>query len=195
MDEAAQLPFGVCERGDDIQTQGSNDGTLVRQALAGDLQACGSLYDRYIRFVHVMCYDTVGDLDQAQDLAQEVFFRAFRDLNRLGRPEQFGAWLRGIAHRVCRDWIRRRARERRRRARTDPVDLPQADHHDDDRLGRLRIAIAGLPEKDRAVLHLFYLDEQSAEQARTVLGLSRSGFYRALDRAHGRLRRILGRSQ
>jgi RNA polymerase sigma-70 factor, ECF subfamily len=192
MDQAAQLPSGACERGDDAQTQGSEDGTLVRQALAGDLQACGFLYDRYIRFVHVMCYDTVGNLDQSQDLTQEVFFRAFRDLDRLGRPEQFGAWLRGISHRVCRDWIRRRARERRRNRESAPIDVLQADHQDDDRLERLRIAIAGLPEKERAALHLFYLDEQSAEQARTVLGLSRSGFYRMLDRARDRLRRLLG---
>ena len=73
------------------------------------------------------------------------------------------------------------------------ASVPQADPPDEEeRLERLRNATAGLPEKERAALHLFYLDEQSAEQACEILGLSRSGFYAVLKRAHDRLRDLLG---
>ena len=65
-----------------------------------------------------------------------------------------------------------------------------ADQEDD--LHRLRDAIAALPQREREALHLFYLQEQPADAAATLLGLSRSGFYRAIDRARTRLQRMLG---
>jgi RNA polymerase sigma-70 factor (ECF subfamily) len=60
---------------------------------------------------------------------------------------------------------------------------------------QLREAIATLPEKERVALHAFYLQQQDVEQARMVLGLSRSGFYRVLSVARERLRRVLSRSE
>ena len=48
-----------------------------------------------------------------------------------------------------------------------------------------------LPEKERLALHAFYLQEQSAEDARRTVGLSRSGFYRALERARKQLTTLL----
>jgi RNA polymerase sigma-70 factor (ECF subfamily) len=55
--------------------------------------------------------------------------------------------------------------------------------------------MAGLPEKERLALHAFYLQEESVEEARRVLGLSRSGFYRMLERARARLRKRLSDDQ
>ncbi len=52
----------------------------------------------------------------------------------------------------------------------------------------LRDAVAALPEKQRLALHAFYLQEQDVEQARAVVGLSRSGFYHLISRARQRLR-------
>ncbi len=52
-------------------------------------------------------------------------------------------------------------------------------------------AIRELPEKERVVLHLFYLQQQPVDEARLIVGLSRSGFYRVLERARKRLQRML----
>jgi RNA polymerase sigma factor (sigma-70 family) len=182
-----------------------DDAALVRATLAGRAQAFGLLYDRYAPLVRALCFDEVRDLTQAQDLAQEAFLRAFRELPRLRVHEQFAPWVTGIARHVCREWRRgagRRRRHLRRVAEFGDVGTgaDPAEHRneasggdaDRDELCRVRDAIAALPRREREALHLFYLSEQPADAAAKVLGLSRSGFYRALERARARVQRILG---
>ena len=161
---------------------------LVAEARSGDRAAMGELYDRFARLVRSICYDTTLDLDQAEELAQEVFLRAFGKLHQLRRPERFAPWLVGISRRLCRDWQRGRVRSR------GQVDVTAADvaapaiHETNGRIDDLRQAIAKLPRRERLAMHIFYLDEQPAEAARATLGLSQSGFYKLLARARGRLK-------
>jgi DNA-directed RNA polymerase specialized sigma24 family protein len=65
------------------------------------------------------------------------------------------------------------------------------DRQDNGQLERVRRTIAMLPERERLALHTFYLQEQSADDARRIMGLSRSGFYRALERARKQLAALL----
>jgi len=60
---------------------------------------------------------------------------------------------------------------------------------------RLREMITTLPEKERLALHTFYLQGSSAEAARRTMGLSRSGFYRVLERARKRLEKLMSGEQ
>ncbi|RMF84002.1 MAG: sigma-70 family RNA polymerase sigma factor [Planctomycetota bacterium] len=181
-----------------------SDGTLVLGVLRGDRSAFAELYDRRARLVRALCYDATRDLDAAADLTQEVFLRAYRDLGRLRDPDKFTPWLVGIARQVCREWRRSRRRERERLcelARVRQGEGATAPPPGDE-LSDLREAIAratsrgsragsSLTEKERLALHAFYLQGRSAEEARNVLGLSRSGFYRVLSRACERLRQML----
>jgi RNA polymerase sigma-70 factor, ECF subfamily len=173
-----------------------DDAALVRATLAGRTQAFGLLYDRYAPLVRAVCFDAAGDLTQAQDLSQEAFLRAYRKLTRLRDAQQFGPWLIGIAKHVCRESRRSGARGRRKLELVSQLaapaseEVPSADEDDD--LLRLRGAIAALPPREREALHLFYLQEQPADAAAKLLGLSRSGFYRAIERARIRLQRMLG---
>jgi len=177
----------------------AEDATLVLGVISGDRSAFAELYDRRARLVRAICYDTTRDLHSAADLTQEVFLRAFRKLRELRDPHRFTAWLVGIARQVCREWRRGRLREQRLtteyarsgHARTtasndDPVD---------ERLEVLRTAIGSLPERERIALHAFYLQKQDAEEARNVLGLSRSGLYRVLSCTRQRLKRMLSREE
>jgi RNA polymerase sigma-70 factor, ECF subfamily len=171
----------------------AKDGTLVLGVRNGDRAAFAELYDRRARLVRAICYDETRDASAAADLTQEAFLRAYKNLSRLHEPDRFAAWLVGIARQVCREWRRKRGRERRglagftecRAAAGAPLDPPEQ------RLVELRDEIAGLPltEKERLALHVFYLQERDVEVARAVLGLSRSGFYRVLSSACERLRR------
>jgi RNA polymerase sigma-70 factor (ECF subfamily) len=176
------------------------DGTLVLGVLEGDRSAFAELYDRRARLIRAICYDATRDIETAAELTQEVFLRAYAKLGRLNDPDSFASWLAGIARRVCREW--RRGRLRRLRVVTDsPIGpdseaaaSPQPDPPDE-RIGELREAIATLPERERLALHAFYLQGMDAEQAGTVLGLSRSGLYRVLSVARDRLRRLWTRNQ
>ncbi|MBN1345304.1 MAG: sigma-70 family RNA polymerase sigma factor [Phycisphaerae bacterium] len=177
----------------------ATDATLVLGVLSGDRSAFAELYDRRARLIRAICYDTTGNLHSAADLTQEVFLRAYRGLGALHDPQRFAAWLAGIARQVCREWRRGRLREQLGFARL--VAFSEASRSDeredqpDEQTQMLRRAIASLPEKERLALHAFYLQEQDAEEARAVLGLSRSGLYRVLSCARQRLKRVLRKQE
>jgi RNA polymerase sigma-70 factor (ECF subfamily) len=177
----------------------ATDATLVRGVLEGDRAAFAELYDRRARLIRAVCFDATGDLHSAADLTQEVFLRAYRGLGELDDPHKFSAWLVGIARRVCREWRRGRLRERAGLEQwvgdCGFRHVAETEQPPDDRIAGLRKAIAALPEKERLALHAFYLQEQDAEQARSVVGLSRSGLYRVLAIARRRLERMLSKQE
>lgn len=176
----------------------AGDETLVLGVLNGDRSAFAELYDRRARLVRAVCHDATGDLHAAGDLTQEVFYRAYRGLADLRDPQRFTAWLVGIARQVCREWRRGRLRERsgiERLAADAEASASASDDRPDERLEGLRNAIATLPDKERLALHAFYLQEQDADEARTVLGLSRSGLYRVLAVARRRLKHVLSKQE
>ena len=168
-----------------------SDKMLVRAVLAGDKAAYEKLYDRYAPLIRAVCYDTTGNLADAQDLAQDVFMRAYENLDRLRDPDRFGNWLVGIARLRCHEWLRRSLQLRDKRVELSEVQIAVPDPPDDDRIELLRKMIATLPDKERLALHTFYLQGNSADNARRITGLSRSGYYRVLDRARKRLKQLM----
>lgn len=170
-----------------------SDKMLVRAVLAGDKAAYESLYDRYAPLIRAVCYDTAGYLADAQDLAQDVFMRAYKNLDQLRYPDRFGKWLVGIARRRCQEWLRQNLRLKDNPVELSEVQIAVPDPPDDDRIELLRKMIAKLPEKERLALHTFYLQGNSVEAARRIMGLSRSGYYRVLERARKRLKQLMGR--
>jgi RNA polymerase sigma-70 factor (ECF subfamily) len=174
----------------------ATDGTLVLGALQGDRSAFAELYDRRARLIRAICYDTTHDLHLASDLTQEVFLRAYRKLGDLSDPQRFTAWLAGIARQVCREWRRARSRDRRLlESLSERVAAEARGEQPDRQIADLREAVTSLPEKERLALHAFYLQEMDVEQARAVLGLSRSGLYRVLSCARKRLGRALSKQE
>ena len=167
-----------------------SDQLLVERVLSGDRIAFRCLYDRYAALVRRICYDGTGSLADAQDLTQEVFVRVYKKLGSLKELDKFGPWLAGIARRIVIDWQRRKGRDKHDFVEHVPEDISTAKANDDD-TELLRQTICELPEKERMALHLFYLQEESVESAREVLGLSRSGFYRMLDRARTKLGELM----
>jgi RNA polymerase sigma-70 factor (ECF subfamily) len=168
---------------------------LVRAVLAGDKAAYEKLYDRYAPLIRAVCYDTTGNLADAQDLAQDVFMRAYENLDRLRDPDRFGNWLVGIARLRCHEWLRRSLQLRDKHVELTEVQITVPDPPDDDRIELLRKMIATLPDKERLALHTFYLQGNSADNARRIMGLSRSGYYRVLDRARKRLKQLMHRER
>ena len=86
-----------------------SDKILVQSVFNGENGAYEKLYDRYALLVRAICYDVTGNLADAQDLAQDVFLRAYENLSSLRKQERFGKWLVGIARLRCREWKRPKA--------------------------------------------------------------------------------------
>jgi RNA polymerase sigma-70 factor (ECF subfamily) len=192
---AATIFVSALPRREDVALNEKSDSELVQAAADGDKNAYGLLYDRYAPLVRAICYDHTRHLTDAQDLAQDVFLRAYERLGSLRKPEGFGRWLVGIARLRCREWQRQKHRERPRQQAIQEAILSGRTSPGNGEVEQLRRQVARLPEKERLALHAFYLREHSAEEARRTLGLSRSGFYRVLERGRKRLERLMARRQ
>ncbi len=172
-----------------------SDKTLIEAVFAGDKAAYGKLYDRYAPLVRAVCYDMTGNLADAQDLAQDVFMRAYEKLEHLREPGLFGRWVVGIARLRCKEWRRKKARIQDRHSRLNEAKPAIAGCSNDGQIEQLREMIRKLPTKERLILHTFYLQGKSADNACRIFGLSRSGFYRALERAREQLAILLAQKR
>jgi RNA polymerase sigma-70 factor (ECF subfamily) len=181
------------------------DEELVRQAGNGRPEAYGELARRWAPRVMAVCHARVRCQNSAADLAQETLLRGFRDLATLKSPDKFGPWLRGIAHRVCVDWLKSKQQSQvpftQLTADGDPHDLlarsgDAAETVDRaDEIRRLISEVERLSEPHREVLMLFYYDEMSYREMAELLGVSTATINARLTEARALLRDRLGRSR
>ena len=86
------------------------DEELVEIAARGDTDAFNELVVRWERPIHALAYRVVGRDEDAREICQEAFLRAFRGLERFKGQARFSSWLYRIALNLCHDWLRRRRR-------------------------------------------------------------------------------------
>ena len=180
------------------------DGDLVRRTLAGEREAIEVLVRRYSGRVLGICHAKVGSADAAEDLAQETLLRAFRALATLRDPEKWGAWLGGIARRVCLDYLKTRPRAPVLLGSSEiggdhpGLRLPRdrgPDTATESRIQDLMAEVEDLPEDQREVLTLYYTNDLTYQQLGEVLGVSAATVNARLTKARARLRaRLDGRS-
>src|SRR2546430_15488 len=108
-----------------IHSVGTSDAALVRRVHAGDTGAYADLVARYRDRLGRYALHMLGNREDAEEVLQDSFVRAYRSLARCDDPERFGAWLYGILVNRCRTAGARAAR-RARRFVHDPVALETA---------------------------------------------------------------------
>jgi RNA polymerase sigma-70 factor (ECF subfamily) len=149
---------------------------LVAASLAGHPGAFDLIVERHRRTVYQLCYRFVGNHEDASDLSQDVFLRAFRGLRNFKGQSSLGTWLYRIGVNVCLNRISAKA----------PVNEPIEKHQyvDDnaespsDRMLRgeralqVRAAITRLPRKQRAALILRMYHDMSHQEIADTLGSS-----------------------
>jgi RNA polymerase sigma-70 factor (ECF subfamily) len=86
------------------------DEELVARATAGDLDSFNQLVARWERPIFALAYRTLGHEEDARDVVQEAFLRAYRGLRGFKGQAKFSSWLYRITLNLCRDWIRRERR-------------------------------------------------------------------------------------
>lgn len=96
------------------------DTAIIRRCLSGQMEAYGSLVERYGPQIINLAFAMLGDRHEAEDIAQEAFVRAYRGLPRFRRKARFSSWLYQIALNLCRDRLKARVR-RGRSAGEDPL--------------------------------------------------------------------------
>jgi RNA polymerase sigma-70 factor (ECF subfamily) len=88
----------------------STDEDLVARSQGGDLDSFNQLILRWERPIYALAYRVIGREEDARDVCQETFLRAFRALPGFKGQAKFSSWLYRIALNLCRDWIRRQRR-------------------------------------------------------------------------------------
>src|SRR5260370_39992161 len=86
------------------------DEELVAKSIGGDAESFNELILRWERPIYALAYRTIGREEDARDVCQETFLRAFRGLPRFRGQAKFSSWLYRIALNLCRDWMRRQRR-------------------------------------------------------------------------------------
>lgn len=86
------------------------DEELVARATAGDLDSFNQLVARWERPIYALAYRTLGREEDARDVSQEAFMRAYRGLKGFKGEAKFSSWLYRITLNLCRDWMRRERR-------------------------------------------------------------------------------------
>src|SRR6188508_1174532 len=138
----------------------STDEELVARSRGGDLDSFNQLVLRWERPIYALAYRVIGREEDARDVAQETFLRAFRALSGFKGQAKFSSWLYRITLNLCRDWIRR---ERRAPVAIDLIELASeaepAESIEDlvarRELGRaVARAMAMLPEEQRTAIVL-----------------------------------------
>ncbi len=169
-----------------------DEAALVAECLAGTPGAFDLIVERYRRPIYQMCYRFVGNHEEAADLSQEVFLRAYRGLKNFRRQAALSTWLYRIGVNVCLNRVS--AKKALDSTTADPIEVYElVDTRTDspaDRLlraergARVRAAIARLPRKQRATLILRTYHEMSHQEIADVLGSSvgavKANFFHAL---------------
>lgn len=166
-----------------------------------------ALVETHYRRIYSLVYRMVRSEQDAADLTQEVFVRAYRALHRLRVDGAQGAWLRRIATNLCLDFLRRRnaaptfsSLDARSSEDTDarlswevadPRGEPDRLFASNERLRTLHRAIDTLPDDYRAVIVLHHIEELRVEEIADALGLPPGTIKSRLSRARRALRRKL----
>ena len=160
------------------------DSILINQAKAGDDQAYDKLLNKYRNSVYNLVYRMVRDIEEAEDLTQEAFIKAFNSLAQFNEEYAFSTWLYKIATNNCIDFFRKR------KLQTLSLDKPikykdSEIHHEipdpelnpeknilaSERSSIIREAIETLPEKYYTAIVLRHTEEKSYEEIAEILHL------------------------
>jgi RNA polymerase sigma-70 factor (ECF subfamily) len=166
----------------------TEDRGLVQQARAGDADAFGELFNRHACVVRADLFGRVPPAE-TEDLVQEAFLLAWKELRALRRPEKFGPWVRRIARNL--------AVGRRRGPSAGAAVEPAAPEGPDiERNRAVRAALASLPEHYRVPIWLRYAQGLSGPEVASRLGVSHGSLRVVLHRGtkllREKLRRVLG---
>ena len=145
---------------------------LIRNARLGDRDAFAGLVSSHEKKLLALCWNMLGERDEARDAAQEALLQAFENFARFDPERSFIKWLLGIGAKRCLDRLRQRRKflgyfvDRARERVWPAVDPPFAT---EGRTGRL---LQQLSARERAVISLAVFEDFSAREIAATLGLS-----------------------
>jgi len=178
------------------------DAAEVARARAGDHDAFRGLVERHSRAVFRLAYRMTRNEQDAEDVVQEAFLRAYRRLDQFESKSQFGSWLHRIAANCAYDLLRSRARRDEQPLETDPEEgpspMPAAETPAPDRLvwggevrRRVEAAMGRLSHLEKSAFVLRHYEGMTMEEIGGVLGVEKNAAKHTVFRAVRKLREAL----
>ena len=167
-----------------------SDADLVAESLSGDRDAFGQIVERYQTLISSLAYCATGNVSRSEDLAQETFVSAWKQLAELREPARLRPWLCSIARFLISKEFRRQGREPDHAAESleavdewvSPEPLPPDQVISDEEKAILWRSLERLPPTYREPLVLFYREHQSIEAVAQDLGLGEDAVKQRLSR-------------
>jgi RNA polymerase sigma-70 factor (ECF subfamily) len=183
-----------------------SDAAQVALVLGGDADAFRVLVERHSRRLFRLAYRMTGNEQDAEEIVQDAFVRAYRKLDRFESRSNFGTWLYRICANCALDRMRKQRTEDTRREPTrdledgedSPVDVAPSEAPGPERLAmsgelgkEVRLAMESLSATERAAFVLRHVDGHSIEEIARTLGLNLGATKNSVFRAVQKLRRHL----
>lgn len=158
---------------------GADEQQLIRRILSGNTDEYSYFVDRYGREVFAVAVRLLGNVQEAEEVAQDAFVSAFQHLADY-RPEySFATWVCRMAYNGAISLLRKRSRspvktdidERRLAAVTDEMASTMLGEGDDDRMALLERALDRLPAEEQTLVELFYKEEKTLKEIAYILGM------------------------
>jgi RNA polymerase sigma-70 factor (ECF subfamily) len=177
-----------------------DDAAAVAQARAGDSEAFRLLVERHSRSLFKLAYRMTGNEHDAEDVVQEAFLKAYRNLDRFEERSQVSSWLYRIASNCAFDVLRRR---QRRDSRLDSLDVDDAPEPHAEAPGPDRVALGGdvrrgletalerMSARERAAFVLRHFEGRSVKEIELLLGLDTTAVKQSVCRAVRKARQVL----
>jgi RNA polymerase sigma-70 factor, ECF subfamily len=170
---------------------------LIARACAGDPEAFRLIFERYSRPIVSFLYDLVGNRELAEELTQETFVRAYRNLPTMRGETKLSTWLFGIARNVAREAIRARVRANQHvdlehqsvRELSDNAPAPVETLLGKELNGLIQRSLSALDEDKRLVFTLKVFQQCSYEEIAEITGFSIAKLKSDLHRARSEMRR------
>jgi RNA polymerase sigma-70 factor (ECF subfamily) len=173
-----------------VPLSSQTDDEVLIKAVAGEKEAFGVLYERYVGRIYTYIYYRTGNIHDAEDLTARVFYRAIEHIGRYRqRGVPFSAWLYRIAHNLVANWHRDRQRRQEvpiddvvnLQAKIDPPELTMINTMDLERLMRVIQSLS--PERQELIILKFVQELSNAEIGRIMQrseGAIKSLYHRTL---------------
>jgi RNA polymerase sigma factor (sigma-70 family) len=175
---------------------GLNDNEIISRVLSGDHQAYAGLVSRYQSYVFTLTLRMVKSREDAEEVAQDVFIKAYKYLADFRGASKFTTWLYTIVNNTCISFLRKKKLDIHSLHNEKVFEM--ADNQDSgmrtnmveqkSRLGMVNEAIGLLNPDDAQIITLFYKAEQSLEETAQILGIEVNAAKVRLHRARTRLK-------
>jgi RNA polymerase sigma factor (sigma-70 family) len=181
-----------------VKMDKTEDLYYIEAVRKGNVQAFSVLVEKYQKLVYTLALKLLKKPEDAEEIAQDTFVKAFQKLDTYEGKSKFSTWLYSITYNACVSELRKRRIEFKSLDDTRITEQDEMKMHDyyrevkkEDQEKYLNLALEKLPEDDQVLVTLYYYENQSMDEISTITGLTVSNIKVKIHRARKKMYEIL----